>query len=637
MSSVTLGDLRDGDVHVAGPKGSAVDRPASRPWRDEKTELLFGALGSLLILGPFFRGGVLLGLDVAVLPTMNVPSGVWGLGPELPRRGLWLVPTSWLGQLVGGTRAVALLLAMALTCGFVGAARLSARAPKICRVGSGALYAFSPFVFTRIGVGHLSLVIAMGILPFAIDALLHPGEDLGRTFRWSAALALTGVFGGALACVALAVGVVVSSRRRLQAALVGLAGQALWLVPLLVVAAQTDSGHPADSSAFGTNAGGFLGLPRLLAGDGFWAGSEQVGLRSGVLVALLGLALLALAVVGHHELSDRMRRPMGSLAMVSFVLVAASGVPGVSSLMSWVTGWGPFGLFREGQRLLPLTLVWLAPAAALGAARLAHRAGSASAWSRVALAAPLAVALLLAGPGIWGAGGRLVRARMPHEWEVARSLVDRAPGTVLALPWHQHMSLGVADGRRVLDPVPELFPGDVLASTDLELGASTEPFDDRQAAVVRLLDQGRPVSTAGSTLGVRWIASLPGVDPATDASLASDPGLEIAVDGPALRLYQVRSWRSTVVDADGHPVPFDSVVAPLARIDPSPAAVWHRSGGWGWLRGTIAASETADGELALPAGRGLVWYWPATLTLCVYLAIAAGCLIPYLARRRSSP
>ncbi len=633
MYFVTFGDLRDGPIGLDRPAGPAAGtgRDRSGRWRHEKWEFLCGAAGSVLTLGPLFRGGALLGLDIAVLPTMKIPAAVWGLGPELPRRGLWLVPASWLGQLIGGPRAVALLLAMALTFGFVGAARLSAGAPKICRLGSGTLYAFSPFVVTRIGVGHESLVIAMGILPFALDALLHPGEDLGRTFRWSAAMAVAGTFGGLLACIALAVGLLVSGGRRLRAAAVGLAGQGLWLVPLLIVAGQTESGHPADSSAFATNAGGVFGLPRLLAGDGFWARAEQVGLRNGLIAALFGLALLGLAVVGHRQLPDRWRRPLGVLALTSFVLVAASEVPGLESALRWLTGWGPFTVLRESQRLLPLTLVWLAPAVALGAARLARNASPTAA--RGWLVAPLALGLVLAGPGLWGAGGRLVRTDVPPEWAAARSLVDREPGTVLALPWHQHVSLDVAGGRRVLNPLAELLPGDVLASTDLELGASTEPIDDRQAAVSRLLATDRPPSDTAAALGARWIAVLPGVDRALDGSLAADPGLELAVDGPALRLYRVRSWTGAVVDSAGQAVGFDSVAAPLARISPSTAAVWHRSGSWGWLRGWSPATETGQGELALPAGRGWVWYWPAVVTLGTYLLIAAGCVISYAVRK----
>jgi hypothetical protein len=520
---------------------------------------------------------------------------------------------------------------MALTCGFVGAARLSAEAPKICRLGSGALYAFSPFVLTRVGVGHLSLVMAMGVLPFALDALLHPGDDLGRTFRWSTALALTGVFGGVLAGVALALGLVVSGGRRLLAAAAGIAGQCLWLVPLLIVAAQSQSGHPADSSAFATDVGGAFGLPRLLAGDGFWARPEQVGMRNALVVALIGLVLLGLALLGHRDLPARMRRPLGILAAVSFALIAAPVLPGVDTVMSRMTALGPFALLRESQRLLPLTLVWMAPAVALGAARAARAASPAV--GRGLLAAPLALGVILAGPGLWGAGGRLVGIDVPVEWSAARSAVDRDPGTVLALPWHQHVSLAVAGGRRVLDPLPELLPGDVLASTDLELGASTEPYDDRQAGVARLLDNGRPLSEGVTDLGIRWIAVLPGVDAALDASLASDPGLDLAVDGPALRLYRVRSWTGSVLDASGRPLTFDPLVAPLARVAPSGPAVWHRSGGWGWMRGTAAGSQTSNGELALPAGRGVVWYSPAVVLLATYVVIAAGCLISYRRRR----
>src|SRR6516165_12802244 len=65
MAFVTLRDLGTGPVDLprsALPQDGAPPRPA-RWWQREKWELLCGAAGSMLTLGPLFRGGALLGLD----------------------------------------------------------------------------------------------------------------------------------------------------------------------------------------------------------------------------------------------------------------------------------------------------------------------------------------------------------------------------------------------------------------------------------------------------------------------------------------------------------------------------------------------------------------------------------------------
>jgi hypothetical protein len=584
-----------------------------------------GAGGALVVLGPFLRAGALLGLDLAVLPSLRVSDGVFGLGPSLPRRGLWLVGASLLSHVLGGPRAVTLLLGLAMTLGFVGVTRLARGAPAVAQAGAGVLYAFGPFVMTRIGVGHLSLVIAMGVLPWALPALLQPAVDLRRTFRWGLALAIAGPFGGGLALATVAVGVLYETSRRIAAVAIAVASQAVWWVPLVVVSLAQRPGVGADSTQFVTDAGGVLGLPRLLAGDGFWARTEQVGLHDALLTALAGVALLGLAVLGHRAFPASIRRPLATLAVVGLVGAAASELPGLAWGAGWLTRVPPFTALREGQRLLPLTLVWLAPAVALGAARAATGAAPAVASARRVL--PLALALVLAGPGFWGAGGRLAAVDVPAEWTAARAAVAGEPGTVLALPWHEHVSLSVAGGRRVLDPLPDLFPGDILASTALEAGAgSYEDVDARQTAMDAVLTTNAALSPQLPGFGVRWVALLPGVDPSVDAQLAADTGLEVRVDGPALRLYRVRSWVGAVVDDRADAVASSVLAPPLARVDASGPATWHRSGGWGWMRGWHAGHQDANGELTLPAGKGLVWYWPAIVVFAVYSGTAAALL-----------
>ena len=335
---------------------------------------LVGLVLSLAVMGPALRPGSLLNLDLVLVPDPPVPSGVWGLGPELPRRVPMWVPVAWLSSLVGGDLVGRLLLIGGLVVAFAGMYRLTARVVG-ARAGipwaplaAAVLYAFGPFMLTRLAVGHLMIVWTMAVLPWALPDLLRPDRSPRRVLLWSAAIGFTGVYGGTIVALVLVAGVIGRPGRRLGAiALAYLVGQLPWLVPLAIVGSGRSA--IADASGFPTVLSGLDGVGRLLAGHGFWNPPFQVGAPGGWGVALMGFALLGLAAVGTSSLPRAWRVPLVGLAALGLVLSAASGVPGLDGLVARISR-TPIGApFRETQRLLPLYLLWMAPAAALGARR----------------------------------------------------------------------------------------------------------------------------------------------------------------------------------------------------------------------------------------------------------------------------
>jgi hypothetical protein len=293
---------------------------------------------------------------------------------------------------------------------------------------------------------------------------------------------------------------------------------------------------------------------------------------------------------------------------------------------------GPlFSAMRESQRLLVLTLVWLAPAAAIGAFRTAGRIGP-----RLLFAAAVALAI----PGLWGIGGRLQPGVEPRSWILARQAIDRNGGTVLALPWHRYLDLRVAAGRRVLNPLPDEFGGDVLASSDPELGPphfeNADPRERSVQPVLTRLKTGRPSSDDLAKLGVRWIALLHDADWARyEAALTRDPGLEVRVLSPDLDLYRVIAWRGPIVTAQGVVLDSHPTLRALVRVPPSPAAVWNAPGAFGWMRGFHPAGITPDGRISLPAGSGFLWYWPGILCVLSQSVLLIATIVAVRPRGRS--
>lgn len=173
-------------------------------------EWLASLATSVILIGRGLGPGSLPSLDLVATPRIPVPRGIWGLGPELPRRVPVGVALSWGSALVSGGFAVKVLLVASVTVAFVGATRLARGAPAIGRAAAGILYAAGPFMATRIGAGHLILVVAVGVLPWVLPTLLRPADDARRTFLAALALGLTGFIGGLYVALPVAVGLVAS-------------------------------------------------------------------------------------------------------------------------------------------------------------------------------------------------------------------------------------------------------------------------------------------------------------------------------------------------------------------------------------------------------------------------------------------
>lgn len=599
-----------------------------------------GVVAALAVVGPGLAPGAWFNVDLVVTDVTPVPRGVWGLGPELPRRVPFALPFAWLSALAPGALPWKLAVVAALASGVAGTWRLVSRwAPEtspLLRAGAGLIAGVGPFATTRTGAGHLGMTFALAALPWALPALLRPTERPARTVGWCLALGAAGPFGGTLALPALLCGVVGdrawTARRRRPAGLV-LLGAALaqgpWLVPTVVVARLgTDIASAGD---FPTDVGGDGGVLRVLLGHGFWRTPSQIGGSQGWEVALAGVVLAGLAVVGWRALPEEVRRPAGALALIGLVGAAASGLPGLDGLVASLVDVPPFAALREGQRVLALWLVVAAPAAAIGAERLARR--SEGALGALAGVAPLAIGVVALGPALWGIGGALDPVTVPASWRQVRDEVQAHPGTVMVLPWQSYPRLAVAGGRSAAQPMAVYLGGDVLTSSDPGFGdGSRERSDGREeraAALAERMHDHEPVAEELAALGVRWVVELETVrGPLRE--VPDDPGLRPAVETSGITLHEVEGW-APARGPDGAPVTVDRPIAPVIRTADEAVRV-AAPGSTGWRRDG-RSSRSDEGQLGLPAGTGTAWYPGAALTLLADVA-ALGTLGACLVARR---
>jgi hypothetical protein len=624
---------------------------------------LAGTLLGVVLLGPVLTPGAVLTLDLVLIDPVPVPRGVWGLGPEIARRVPLWVPVAWLSPLLGGEAVGKALMVASIAIGYAGAHRFTVRllaerpapgplqhaalAPPVplLAAGAGVLYGASPFLLTRLAAGQVTVALAAAVLPWSLPHLVRPHRSLASTFLAAAALGACGHVGGLLAAVVVTIGLI-CSRWRDSAGVIGVVAlaQLPWLGPGLVTGLTT---APADAAAFAPAIDGPAGLAALAVGHGFWQPSYQVGRDAPAAVA--GIIVVLLAAMGVRDLARSWRAPAAALVGTGLVGALAGAVPGARDGLVLLTRHPGSAMLREGHRLLVLALVILAPMAALGCRRLAEhasawaagpagdryvvRAGRTGAAGSAAAAVVLVVGMSVSLPAVGGIDPRLRPVELPQAWRDAQALVASAPGTVLALPWHQYLDVDVGGTRRVLNPVSFLVGGDVLGSSDPELGQPARPerSDRREPAAARIVGEaraGRPVSAALARLGVRWVLVLHEVDWRSYAGLGEhDPGLRPAIRATSLDLWEVRDWPGHGPDAAV------SVIEPLALAPPS-ATVLHRGFQPGWRRGIRAASEAPGGLVDLPEGGGPIWFWPALPVLVGDGMTLAGAMIALRARRR---
>lgn len=594
---------------------------------------LAGILAGVIAVGPPGWDGGLLSLDLVVFKDVAVPEGLFGLGSDLPRRSPLVALIGLLTPPLSGVFLVHVWMIALIATAFIGMARLLRSCHALASLGGALMYAWSPFLLTRIGIGHLGFATAVALLPWAQDTLLRPATDIRRTFLWLCAFACCGYFGGVLAGPMLLAGLFASNESawaRLRVVGWGIVSQLPWLAPAL--AGLRDSPDAASSTGFATDAASVADAILLVGGYGFWQRPNQIGARH-IGVVLLVVALVVLAVIGHRRSQQALKTRSLALGIVALLISWFSAIPQIESAYADATSLLVLAPFREGQRLTALFLLWFIPAAASGLAVLAEQR------KQLLVLLPLA-AVVMVGPALWGLHDRVRPVAVPQAWDDVRSIAD-GPGTTLVLPFNQYFDVEIADDRRVHNPLPFHLRGDVLSSHDPELpDGGSETLDRREqglAQIVATMDADAVDHLLG--LGVRYVAILPDVA-SVQIDPTSIPGAEVLVDRPTIALVELTGWPGEIVlrsgeaqygDAERRTVPFVYKIqdAQMAS-DPS---VWRRQASTGWLQGTSRVEASDAGQLLLPGGSRWLLYWPALALLSVY-AVWLGLVVVGLRGRK---
>jgi hypothetical protein len=516
---------------------------------------------ALLALGPLLGRGYVLTYDMVFAPRLELSRGLLGLDTAVARA----VPADLLVALASRVVPADLVQKLVLAGIFVGAAAGAARlipsGAPLARAAAAALYAWNPFLYERLVMGHWGLLVAYAALPWAAGAALEyrlgrPGSV--RRLVLSLAVAAAGSPAGGLIAAAVALCLAASppwpsagavdDRERALARVGLVVGIAVvvngpWLVPSLL----RPGGVPVRAegvAAFAARADGPLGTMGSLVGlGGIWnALAVPPGVGSWAWVA--GFAVvLAVAAVGLPLL--RRRWPVGAAvgllvaAGAGLLLAAAPALPGLRNLVELVVTHLPGGgLVRDSQKFVAPLALAEAVCFGLGVERVPPALPAR--WGRAAAAGLVAAPLLLLPALAWGGAGRLAAVRYPPAFAEAREAMaaDPVPGAVLVLPWHLYLPFDWNGDRVVLDPAPRFLPRRVVGNDDLELVGLTVPGEDPYGARLGPLVRGAaPLAPALPGAGVRYVLVLKTAD--WTAWSGRLDGLVPTLDRSELALYRV--------------------------------------------------------------------------------------------------
>jgi hypothetical protein len=519
----------------------------------------FGLLIGLGVCAPLLGGRRVFLLDWSMGSHLAVVTPtVLGLNGGLTTGIGGPVVVALLGHVFGGAVTWIPILAF-FPVAMVGAGRLAGHS-NWSRLSAGTLYAVNPFVFNRLYVGHLPLLIGYALLPFAVaSAMRSPSSPISRwaaTALWWAALTLLSphfawIFGVAvLGVFVVALATKECSTRRVFAWFAASVGAfALMSAYIILPASATELPTRVGSvslAVYRTTGDPHLGLfANVLSLYGFWRTGPGPELPKDVIIGwpFLMFAILLLVAVGvWHALgkdnagvSKRVRGPaddiegtrardhrdyrseylkLGELRdkqrRLTWVLLFA----GTSSLFLALGNQGPtgglflwaydhvpfFAVMREPQKFLMLLALAYAVFFGWGVERFTRIDVNPRRVGVVAATLLVGFALPLGYTATIfdGLSGQIGASAVPTAYQRANIIMGDGAGNILYLPWHLYMEYPFTNGRVVNNLGPTSFSRSVISGDDVQVDdVETQSTSLRSAYLQRLYSDGSQLTEFG--------------------------------------------------------------------------------------------------------------------------------------------
>lgn len=530
--------------------------------------LIYGAL-ALIILFPLFGPGYIFALDMVFPPQISYPEPfcVNGFVVHLLNS---ILPSAVIQKII---------LFLILFLAGIGMHRLIPVRSEAPKYFAGILYIFNPFVYSRFLFGHLWLLVAYALMPFAVKAIFKFFDKVNFRNALKAAfwLVLIGfisvhfilfvfLFFG-IAFLAFIwknqkgwKGVFKICRYTFLIFLIFLIFSGWWIsqyfdeTSLRGEYVQHIIGEE-DFEAFKTVSDSKYGvLWNVAAMYGFWGDkTNQYTVQKDVspywfYLFLIILLLVVLGIVKGFRKNKFKTGIFVVTAMIAFVLSVGVSYESFISIINSLRGnFFVFNGLRDSQKFTALLMLVYAYLGAIGInAILKNSKIQRFKNLKVILAALLiAIPFLYSPLMVWGFKGQLYLSEYPESWFKVNEIFnqDKDDSKAIFFPWHQYMTFRFAGDKIIANPASKFFDKEVIAGDNMEAGKiythSKRPIS--QFVENEILPKKNEIKNLGEMLedfDIKYVILAKEIEWKSYGFLDRQEDLEIIFESEELAVYQ---------------------------------------------------------------------------------------------------
>ena len=519
--------------------------------------VIYGLL-ALLIVWPFFGGYVLL-LDWIPAPVVDSSARFYGLDESLSAQLPLTLLLDFADSSVDMKYVNFFLFFLIFFLSGISMHSLVG-GNKVSGFFAGILYMVNPFVYERFLAGHIHILLAYSVLPFALMWFIRMLSEPSGKYVAVCVLftTLVGIFNIHMLFLLSFLYLLISIYWLVKIGfskplMVGLVGffclfvflNFYWLLPAATAHnSQLGSISEQDLRVFQTQPGKFNELMHVSMMYGFWreqAYKLPFSLLPFWLLFAVFCGLIFLVVNGFINMNNGLRWPFAICALSAQLLAVGIGHPWFRGFFYFI--FDNFFLlrgFREPQKFVALVVLAYAFFAAKGIDHLwAQSRGKLkySVWLLIILP-------FIYTPTIFGSfWGQVAVSQYPDEWySVNEYMVSQDDdASVLFLPWHLYMDFSWVNNseKRILNPAPYFFNRHVISGDNVEVGAIYSTSGNPVSVHVQsMLTNRSNFSKSLSVIGVKYILLAKEVDFNSYSFLYDEPGISVVMDNPKIALFR---------------------------------------------------------------------------------------------------
>lgn len=444
---------------------------------------------------------------------------------------------------------------------------------------AGIFYIFNPFVYSRFLYGHLLILLAYAIFPFAIKVIFNFFENPKRQnflklFLWFLLMSIISLHGLAFLILFFGIAFIFYFFKKLKDrkkflkfitfCLLIFILLSLWLVLFFKASRSTipqsvSNFDKRDLEAFQTTEDTIFGLPlNVLSLYGFWGDDQNQYIVQKAftpwwpaLAVVIFILVLWGLLVGFREKRKNLRWKTGIflvLSIISFILAMGIAWKPMAPLIQFLYDHVPFYYsFREPQKFVTLLCFSYAFLGAMGIDDILKKFKQKKREILHLTAAILFIALpFLYSPGLFrGFRGQLYTSHYSQEWHEVNDLLNQDKGDfkVLFLPWHQYMRFDFAN-KNIANPAPKFFDKDIISGDNMQI-SNIETHSERIETkyVEKFLHKRTVIKNFGhklKPLEIKYIILAKEVDykDYTKLFLDKQEDLEVIYEKGNLRIYK---------------------------------------------------------------------------------------------------